>query len=294
MLFFTFLLLLCTLTTTNIISMEQEPEQRIVNIIGHVPRRNAKVRTYEQLEAGDPIPQRTFPIPHQQDKNRISLEPTTTHVAIIVPEMAPRKVMIPLGDFLSPNQSLFVANLECKKYVEIKNITTQKRLIALSKVGTSNKIGKKGNHADLSFGTLTIRNKNLPFVVLEAILHQKPLDATEYPQWLSPEEKKAIQKNSKIFSAITQSIRQKDSFQLIIPGKEINDRIVDRFVMIRIAGALQPLKIRFPNDIINLGDTLTIQKPDDSYEITITNQDNKCIAQLFTNKSRILIVEDTQ
>ena len=64
--------------------------------------------------------------------------------------------------------------------------------------------------------------------------------------------------------------------------------------MIRIAGALQPLKIRFPNDLINLGDTLTVQKSDDSYEITIINQDNKCITSLFTNKSKILIVEDAQ
>lgn len=275
--------------TTTLFSMEHQIEEqviRIVHVTGSVTQ--ATVSTCQTTPSGQLALQRTFDIPYQQKHNPIPITITTSYLAIVIPEMVPHTLVIPLNSSIFPNDGICISADHRDK---LKNNITRKidlgyiingviyPLVALPKVGTYQKLGSKKD-IDCCFDRLlTIYNANIPNICCQSIICPKSL-IPEQKKLKCPLESVIIPTNSHI--------------SLCIPGQLTNSQIIDRFLIIKATGALRPLKLRFPFPLISLTDILTIQKPDGSDNIIVTNNENVWVASLSTKNSSLLLKPDVK
>jgi hypothetical protein len=176
-----------------------------------------------------------------------------------------------------------------KRYIDIIKVSstskTRELLLCLPRQGTSLRLGEKNNSDTIASKTVTLINKDLPYVVITSIALRKPLTYEVANHFLNQRKTCAI-KGSKLVHTATTTLLQGQQESITTASSSTNKDIIDSLLKFVIPGALQKLTIY--SSAINSGDTLTLELL--RTDIIVTNQNNDAIATLYTGQSEIDIL----
>ena len=305
-------LLFCTLFTLQSFSMKRPrntnehtlpvatPQNPIsINVCSSVPNVTITNDEYDQKNIKCQTTMTPIPVNSELTNHPLTTTQFTKKVVSIltINEASPRNIILPINTRIKFFDTLSIVVSSYKKdktpkIITILNTSTNQILFHLPTTHTSVKIGKKIKGPQPG-GSLTFRNKNLPYLTINTIQRQKEIIPNPEEFNLSSIEKMAFQKYSTLLTSLATTLKKSTETTVNINGSDRDEKIIDTVISFDAAYALQPLKIRFHDSLVQLNNILDQPNNIITFELSenketiLVSYNNVFLAFLYTKMSNL-------